>query len=91
MVYPSDDTYFSPWKGELRSPQGILHALYVFRVIDQFLEQLLTLSIWSSESVGYMRNRRIKIEQQIRGIEAFVGCPALTTAGICFVRRLLSN
>lgn len=91
MICPSDDTYFSPWKGELRSPQGILHALYVFRVIDQFLEQLLTLSIWSSESVDYMRNRRIKIEQQIRGIEAFVGCPALTTAGICFVRRLLSN
>ncbi len=91
LICPSDEAYFSPWKGEFRSPQGILHALYVFRVIDQFLEQLLTLSIWPSESIDYMRNRRIKIEQQIRGIEAFVGCPTLTTAGICFVRRLRSN
>ena len=91
LIRPSNDTYFSPWKGELRSLQGILHALYVFRVIDQFLEQLLTLSIWSPESVDYMRNRRTEIAQQVRHIEPVAYCPALTELGTCLVRRLLSN
>ncbi len=89
LIRPSNDTYFSPWKGELRSPQGILHALYVFRVIDQFLGQLLTLSIWSSESVYYMRNRRTEVAQQVRRIEPFADCPALTELGTCLVQRLL--
>ena len=89
LIRPSDETYFSPWKGEPRSPQGVLHALYVFRVIDQFLEQLLTLSIWSSESVDYMRNRRTEVEQQIRHVEPFADCSALTELGTYLVRRLL--
>ena len=91
LICPSDDTYFSPWKGELRSPQGILHALYVFRVVDQFLEQLLTLSIGSSESVDYMRDRRTEVAQQVRNIEPFAECPALTELGTCLVRRLLPS
>lgn len=89
LICPSDEAYFSPWKGELRSPQGILHALYVFRVIDQFLEHLLTLSIWSSGSVDYMRNRRTEVEQQIRHVEPFADCSALTELGTYLVRRLL--
>ena len=89
LICPSDEAYFSPWKGEFRSPQGILHALYVFRVIDQFLEQLLTLSIWSSESVDYMRNRRTEVEQQIRHVKPFADCSALTELGTYLVRRLL--
>ena len=89
LICPTDDTYFSPWKGELRSPQGILHALYVFRVIDQFLEQLLTLSIWSSESVDHMCNRRTEIARQVRHIGPFANCPALTELGTYLVRRLL--
>jgi len=91
LIRLSDDTYFSPWKGEPRSPQGILHALYVFRVVDQFLEQLLTLPIWSSENVCYMRNRRSEVAQQVRHIELFAGCPALTELGTCLVRSLLPN
>ncbi len=91
LVRPSDDTYFSPWKGELRSPQGLLHALYVFRVIDQFLEQLLALSIWSSESVDYMHHRRTEVAQQVRHVRPFTGCPALTALGSCLAQRLLSD
>ena len=91
LIRPSDDTYFSPWKGEPRSPQDILHALYVFRVIDQFLEQLLTLSISSSESVDYMRDRRTEVAQQVRHIEPFANCPALTEPGAYLVQRLLAS
>lgn len=89
LIRPSDETYFSPWKGEPRSPQGVLHALYVFRVIDQFLEQLLTLSIWPSASVGHMRNRRTEIARQVRRLEPFADYPALTELGSDLVRRLI--
>ena len=91
LIRPSNHTYFSPWKGEHRSPQGILHALYVFRVVDQFLEQLLALAIWTSASIDHMRNRRIEVAKQIREIETFADCPALTESGAYFVRRLLPN
>lgn len=91
LVHPSDCTYFSPWKGTYRSPQGVLHALYVFQVIHRFLERLLTVPAWPSTSVGYMRNRRCEIAQQVREIEKFKDCPSLTALGIHFVRRLMSD
>ena len=34
LVTPTERTYFSPWRNEYRTAQGVLHALYVFRVID---------------------------------------------------------
>lgn len=90
LVHLSDHAYFSPWKGTYRSPQGVLHALYVFRVIDRFLEQLQALPVWSAASAGYMRNRRDDIARQIGEIETFKDCPALTTWGMKFVRRLMA-
>lgn len=89
LVHPCDRTYFSPWKGEYRSPQGILHALYVFRVIDRFLERLMALPTWPVASVDHMRNRRCDIVQQVCEIETFKDCPALTALGAYFVRRLI--
>jgi HEXXH motif-containing protein len=91
LVHPCDHTYFSPWKGEYRSPQGVLHALYVFRVIDRFLERLLALPAWPVASVEHMRQRRCDIAQQVREIETFKDCPALTALGTRFVRRLISE
>jgi HEXXH motif-containing protein len=61
LVHPSDAKYFSPWKGAYRSPQGVLHALYVFRVIAQYLERLLELPGWSLSSIDHMRHRRREI------------------------------
>jgi len=91
LVHPSEEGSFSPWKGAYRSPQGVLHALYVFRVIDQCLEQLLALSCWSLSSLDHMRNRRREIAKQVREIEAFKDSTALTTAGTRFVQRLIDG
>lgn len=89
LVHPCDRTYFSPWKGAYRSAQGVLHALYVFRVIDRFLERLLALPAWPVDSVDYMRHRRCAIAQQAREIQTFKDCPSLTVLGTHFVRRLI--
>ena len=58
LVRASSQTYFSPWKDTHRSPQGILHALYVFRVLDSFFERLLALPGWPVASIDHMHARR---------------------------------
>ncbi len=89
LVHPSEEGYFSPWKGANRSPQGVLHVLYVFRVINQCFEQLLALSGWSPSSADHMRNRRREIAAQVRKIEMFKDSTALTAVGSRFVQRLI--
>ena len=41
LIKESGQTYFSPWKATRRSPRGVLHALYVFRVVESFFGRLL--------------------------------------------------
>ena len=81
LVEESDQTYFSPWKGTQRPPRGVLHALYVFRVLDSFFERLLVLSGWSGVSVEHVHRRRCEIAQQISEVKAFKDHPALTEVG----------
>lgn len=91
LVHPSNHTYFSPWRGSRRPPQGILHALYVFRVIDSLFERLLAIPGRPVASVKYLRNRRYEIAQQIRDIKTFEDHPALTELGTYFVKLLVSG
>ena len=91
LVLTSDQTYFSPWKGTLRSPRGILHGLYVFRVLDQFFERLLTLPGWSLINIGHMQRRRCEIAQQIRDVKTFQDCPVLTELGTHLARLLIAS
>lgn len=91
LVHTSNQTYFSPWKGASRSPQGVLHALYVFRVLDSFFERLLGLHGWSIISVNHMHRRRCEIARQINDVKTFQDCPALTELGTHLVRMLISG
>ena len=91
LVHTSDQTYFSPWKGAYRSLQGVLHALYVFRVLDRFFERLLRFPNWSVASIDHMHRRRCEISQQIRDVKTFQECPVLTELGNHFVRLLTSG
>jgi len=91
LIQPSDERYFSPWKGAYRSPQGVLHALYVFRVIAQYLERLLELPGWSLSSIDHMSHRRREIALQVHEIATFKGNPALTALGARFVQRLVDE
>ena len=91
LVCASSQTYFSPWKGTHRSPQGILHGLYVFRVLDSFFEKLLILPGWSVTSVAHMCARRYKIAQQFHDIKAFKDHPALTELGADLASLLISS
>lgn len=65
MAVCTTSTYYSPWKRVERNAVGLLHALYVFTVIDAWLKHLPT---WAS---GYSASRRHEIANQIGEIRSF--------------------
>jgi len=90
LVGPAGELYFSPWRDEYRTAQGVLHALYVFRVIDSYLRELLSRDALPTESLDYIKGRRSQTASQIREINSFKDCSDLTTSGAKLVSRLLS-
>ena len=91
LVIKTQKKIFSPWRGEYRSIRGVLHALYVFRVIDRFLECLSAMKGYPHEEVKYIQGRRDEIDEQINKIRTLSGHPELTMVGACFVDRLTQN
>lgn len=89
LVTSSERTYFSPWRNEYRTAQGVLHALYVFRVIDTFLDavpfELPALALYQCDAA----ERRATIAGQVGEIRDFRRCADLTADGTEFVDRLL--
>lgn len=53
--------HFSPWKKMLRPVSGIMHALYVFTAVKQWLDIIAK----SSEGVEYARQRTTEIREEI--------------------------
>jgi hypothetical protein len=90
LVATTRNKYFSPWRGEYRTAQGVMHALYVFRVIDEFLGRIPAMS-YSAEEGEYLKSRRAEINTQIQELQSFQNCPELTKEGAHFVRRLVLN
>jgi HEXXH motif-containing protein len=89
LVKHSSKKYYSPWRDECRTAQGVLHALYVFRVIDQFLEYINAISSSVDKCTDYVHKRRKQIAEQIAEVYSFQDCPDLTWAGKSLVRMLI--
>jgi len=89
LVLPTQKAYFSPWRNEYRTAQGVLHALYVFRVIDAFLGEMSYEGPGSELLRDHANERRATIARQIGEIHDFRNCVDLTPDGIAFVDRLL--
>jgi HEXXH motif-containing protein len=90
LVVESDSKYLSPWRQELRMAGGVLHGLYVFKVIDAYLTKLLACESLVEGSIDYMRDRREQIARQVGEIKPFQESPDLTSLGTAFVTRLLN-
>lgn len=88
IIKPSAGRYFSPWRAEYRNAKGILHALYVFRMIDCFFEVLLKSQICSDDS-EYAIRRRSEINLQIDEVRGFSKSQELTSIGKAFVSSLI--
>jgi hypothetical protein len=89
LITPSELEYFSPWRNEYRTAQGVLHALYVFQVIDAFLSATRFEGSEFVQSEVHARKRRATIAQQVQASHKFRECRDLTPDGVAFVARLL--
>ncbi|MFM0074577.1 HEXXH motif-containing putative peptide modification protein [Paraburkholderia sediminicola] len=74
LAQESAEQQYSPWKREARPVSGLIHALYVFAVIDGWLA-LLSPS-WSI--ADYVRSRREQIVREVAEID-FSACEAGAT------------
>jgi HEXXH motif-containing protein len=83
--------HYSPWRRELRNAQGVLHGLYVFCVIEEFLNILQSLHLHGSDMVGYIDGRLSEIHDQVDGIQPFQDCEDLAETGTTFTRRLMAG
>lgn len=90
LVMPSGRTFFSPWRNEYRTAQGVLHALYVFRVIDTFLDAARFEGAALAPLRRHADERRATIARQMCEIRDFRECADLTADGAAFVDRLLA-
>jgi HEXXH motif-containing protein len=91
LVNETSEKFFSPWRGELREARGIIHGLYVFRVIDKFLLESATHMPSGSKVVAHIRERRSDIAAQINKITIFQHCADLSESGVGFTRQLINN
>jgi len=57
--------HYSPWKQSFRSASGLLHALFVFTIIDEWFAQL------PHGCRSYVDARRTEIAEQVQEIEMF--------------------
>jgi HEXXH motif-containing protein len=76
LVKSTEATAFSPWKGEDRPVQGVVHALYVFAVIR---EALSTLGVVYPEAASYASRRGAEIADEVEAIGN--ARPSLTAVG----------
>ena len=82
-------TYFSPWKQTHRPALGILHGLYVFAVIYQFLGSSTLNARLTSQERTFAVTRRRQISRELDQVSGFARTAGLTSEGQCLATRSL--
>lgn len=90
LVTTYEKKFYSPWKTEYRSVSGVLHALFVFKVLQAFFLKLLNFYLFSPEPKNYLYERLSLIARQIDQIKEFANCSALTSQGKILAQRCLT-
>jgi HEXXH motif-containing protein len=91
LINSNGQKFYSPWKDEYRNSTGILHALYVFQVLNSFFWELLNYDLLSFENDDYLSKRRTSIAQQVSEVQDFVDCSDLTILGKHFTAGLMAK
>lgn len=89
LIINSNLKFYSPWKSEYRTAGGVLHALYVFRVLYSFWDEVIKHDFLILLENNYLNNRRNLIIEQILEIEHFSESKVLTHLGEDFVAKML--
>ena len=91
MVSAGEELYHSPWQGRMRPSQGLLHGLYVFRVIQDFYRALLERRACTDQECDYLARRIRSIEDEVAAVRGFSTSRDLTIAGKQLVAALLAS
>ena len=79
IVKNNDETLVhSPWKGERRTLQGLLHGIYVFGNLRSFWTEVINQRPQSAE---FGKARVSAIEAELLGVAHLIGSRNLTTSG----------
>ena len=81
---------FSPWQQTDRPVEGLLHGLYVFTAIHQWLSLLALVPQLDTEAEAYIARRCYDIAEEVGGMSALPAHPGLTELGKMLARHLLS-
>ena len=88
IVKNSDETLVhSPWKGERRTLQGLLHGIYVFGNLRSFWTDVINQRPQSAE---FGKARVSAIEAELLGVANHIGSRNLTTSGHRFASSFLA-
>lgn len=91
LVAGTDERLHSPWQGTMRPVQGILHGLYVFRVIQDFHRALVDGGRGTPEERGYLLRRVECVDREISGLTGLERSGELTDDGRRLVAGLLAG
>ncbi|AVJ32429.1 hypothetical protein CLM74_06375 [Stenotrophomonas sp. MYb57] len=84
MVRDNETTYHSPWRDGHRPVGGVLHGLYVFAAIHEWL----TLR---GPNCTYAEQRLPEISSEVEQLESFPEEDGLTQTGAQFARRMVDS
>ena len=81
--------HFSPWQQRRRPISGLLHGLYVFSVIHDFLGMVAHSGSLSSDERSYATSRRSNIREEVAIMASQPWLGGLSSTGRSWGRRLL--
>ncbi|MEH2563811.1 aKG-HExxH-type peptide beta-hydroxylase [Bradyrhizobium sp. AZCC 2289] len=88
LIAAEKETHFSPWRQEIRPTRGVLHALYVFRAIQDFFAALMASATLSEGQYRYAQRRYDQIDEDVLQVEDLTMSQDLTPIGRAFATRL---
>jgi len=81
-------TFYSPWREEYRPVRGVLHGLYVFSAINDFLKKILE-TLDTMEQKEFVLWRIEELGQQFYMLSDFPNCDGITEDGATLSTNLL--
>ncbi|MDX8522066.1 aKG-HExxH-type peptide beta-hydroxylase [Mesorhizobium dulcispinae] len=90
LIRNAQATGFSPWQQKDRPVRGLMHGLYVFRAIDEWLGAASESGLGFDQH-HYVAKRRGQIAEEIAMVSDLGSSPALTERGRHFVQWLIDG
>jgi HEXXH motif-containing protein len=92
-VHPEckETTWHSPWKGQPRKLQGVLHGMYVFKVVSYVYSEMIRSGALSQADVAFARRRIDQIKEELEQIKGVQNCVGFTLDGIALADIILES